>query len=1037
MPQDSEQEVRLQFLEEAKEHLSTIESGIMGLGTQGVKRETFDGILRAAHSIKGGAAMMGFDTLSHVAHRMEDFFKVLKVGRTETDNELEQDLLTSIDRLHQVIALHRQGRPIDEAWLASNVAPILDQLHDRLGDPRPEDEASLLAEDEGGEDMAVMLFESEVGGILERLEALLAQDAPDCLVEEFDIAAQELGGLAEMLDMPSFAQLCQSVTDQLQAAEDSVQGDIARLALQEWKRSQAMVLIGQKVAIPSALDLSSLDIAAIATELEEINAPVSAAVHDFDPADLETVATESLFSTPEPTESLFSAPEPAESLFSMTEPAEVAAVEANLADAWAEDDLDLFFELETGSDLVTAAVSEEILEDNTAFEDLLEQENSVSIEPAQQEIPVPSARSREIPQALEAPEAPSPERTIRVPVSQLNQLSELFGELIIERNGLKLQLQKIRSLMDLMGQRVQSLDQANFKLRATYDQASTSAIPKLVASVTSGGHANLMPTVTSLEDFDLLEMDHYSGLHLLSQELMETAVQIREVTSDINTNLNEADQTARALTVTSKELQTNVTQVRMRPLSDILGRFPRMLRDLSLQHGKAVKLEVIGGSTLVDRSILEALNDPLMHLIRNSFDHGIEDPETRKAQGKSPQGVIKVQATYRGNQTIITISDNGAGINLDKVRARAMQLGIDQETLNAASKSDLLDLIFEPGFSTAGQVTDLSGRGVGMDVVRTNLKDIRGSVTVSTEAGLGTTFTLAVPYTLSVVRVLLVESANMLLAFPTDSVEEITLLDKDQVLAHIDQGALRWNDTVVPMMKLDQWFRFSTPPKRPDTEATPLINAPMVLMLNKGDDLVAMSVDRYWGEQEVTVRQVEGDVSLPTGFAGCTILGDGRIVPLVDAISLLTWIEDQQASSTKLPAWDDLPPVAEPANAAAMIMVVDDSINVRRFLALTLEKAGFRVEQAKDGQHALEKLQAGLPVQAVICDVEMPRLDGFGFLAHVKSKPEFKQIPVVMLTSRSGDKHRNLAMTLGATEYFSKPFREHELLQTLKRLIAV
>jgi two-component system, chemotaxis family, sensor histidine kinase and response regulator PixL len=178
-------------------------------------------------------------------------------------------------------------------------------------------------------------------------------------------------------------------------------------------------------------------------------------------------------------------------------------------------------------------------------------------------------------------------------------------------------------------------------------------------------------------------------------------------------------------------------------------------------------------------------------------------------------------------------------------------------------------------------------------------------------------------------------------------------------------------------------------------------------------------------------------VSLPTGFAGCTILGDGRIVPLVDAISLLTWIEDQQASSTKLPAWDDLPPVAEPANAAAMIMVVDDSINVRRFLALTLEKAGFRVEQAKDGQHALEKLQAGLPVQAVICDVEMPRLDGFGFLAHVKSKPEFKQIPVVMLTSRSGDKHRNLAMTLGATEYFSKPFREHELLQTLKRLIAV
>lgn len=1015
MPQDSEQEVRLQFLEEAQEHLSTIESGIMGLGTQGAKRETFDGILRAAHSIKGGAAMMGFETLSHVAHRMEDFFKVLKVGKTETDNELEQDLLTSIDRLNQVIALNRQGQPIDEIWLASNVSPILDQLHDRLGDPNPEDEASLLAEDEGGEDMAVMLFESEVGGILERLEALLAQDAPDCLAEEFDIAAQELGGLAEMLDMSSFGELCQSVIDHLQTAEAGAQVEIARLALQEWKRSQAMVLIGQKAAIPSSLDLSSLSVSSIAPELEEADVPISPAVNSFDFTDLGTVASESLFSMPEP----------------------AAAVEAALPDTLADDDLALFFEQEDRHDAndVLEMASEEILEIDTVFENLLAQETAVFSEPEQQQIPVPSARSRDIPNVVEASDPQAPERTIRVPVSQLNQLSELFGELIIERNGLKLQLQKIRSLMDLMGKRVQSLDQANLKLRASYDQASTQAMPKLVTSVASNGVSNVMPTVTSLEDFDLLEMDRYSGLHLLSQELMETAVQIREVTSDINTNLNEADQTARALTVTSKELQTNVTQVRMRPLSDILGRFPRMLRDLSLQHGKEVKLEVIGGSTLVDRSILEALNDPLLHLIRNSFDHGIEDPETRKAQGKSSQGVIRVQATYRGNQTIITIRDNGAGINLDKVRARAMQLGIDQETLTAASKSDLLDLIFEPGFSTAGEVTDLSGRGVGMDVVRTNLKEIRGSIAVNTETGLGTTFTLAVPYTLSVVRVLLVESANMLLAFPTDSVEEITLLDTDQVLSHIDQGALRWNDTVVPMMKLDQWFRFPTPPKRPETEATPLINTPMVLMLNKGDDLVAMSVDRYWGEQEVTVRQVEGGDPLPTGFAGCTILGDGRIVPLVDAISLLTWIEDQQAGATTLPAWDDAPPVAEPANTQATIMVVDDSINVRRFLALTLEKAGFRVEQAKDGQHALEKLQMGLSVQAVICDVEMPRLDGFGFLAHVKSKPEFKQIPVVMLTSRSGDKHRNLAMTLGATEYFSKPFREQELLQTLRRLI--
>lgn len=1011
MPQDSEQEVRLQFLEEAQEHLSTIESGIMGLGTQGVKRQTLDGVLRAAHSIKGGAAMMGFETLSHLAHRMEDFFKVLKVGKTEADQDLEQSLLASVDRLSQVIGFNRQGQTIDDGWLATYVSPIFDPLHDRLGDPQPEDEASLLAEDEG-DDMAVVLFESEVGAILERLQELLSQEAPACLVEEFDIAAQELGGLAEMLDMQSFFELCESVREHLQAAEADAQVAVAQIALQEWQRSQAMVLVGQKAAIPSTLDIFSLSSTPPVSPTEANDALIPVPTDDLELASLDAVSAEALFSG---SNALFT-PEPEAVVPDTTEvvvPDAAEAVPADFSESMGDEVLDLFSDLEA---LTTSAPE-------------------VAPAPVQ---PTVSPKPREIAKTPE-PVPQAPEVTIRVPVSQLNRLSELFGELIIERNGLKLQLHKIRELMGLMGKRVQSLDQANFRLRSTYDQASTQSVPRLVATGSSQEPA-LTPTVTSLADFDLLEMDHYSGLHLLSQELMETAVQIREVTSDINTNLDEADQTARALTVTSKELQTSVTQVRMRPLSDILGRFPRMLRDLALQHGKDVRLEVIGGATLVDRSILEALNDPLMHLIRNSFDHGIEDPETRVAQGKDPQGVITVEATYRGNQTLISIRDNGAGINLDKVRARAMQLGIDQETLSAASKNDLLDLIFEPGFSTAGQVTDLSGRGVGMDVVRTNIEEIRGSIAIQTEGGLGTTFNISVPYTLSVVRVLLVETANMLLAFPTDSVEEITLLNPTQVLSHIDQGAIRWNDIVVPMMDLNHWLTFPTPPQRPDTEAAPLINAPMVLLINKGDDLVALTVDRYWGEQEVTVRQVEGDIPMPSGFAGCTILGDGRIVPLVDSIGLLSWVEDQQASGLQAPTIqrEDIPTAPQEAvNTQPLVMIVDDSINVRRFLALTLQKAGFRVEQAKDGQHALEKLQAGIPVQAVVSDVEMPRLDGFGFLAHVKSQPELKQIPVVMLTSRSGDKHRNLAMTLGATEYFSKPFREQELLQTLQRLVQV
>jgi chemosensory pili system protein ChpA (sensor histidine kinase/response regulator) len=530
-------------------------------------------------------------------------------------------------------------------------------------------------------------------------------------------------------------------------------------------------------------------------------------------------------------------------------------------------------------------------------------------------------------------------------------------------------------------------------------------------------------------------------------EVMETIVQIQEVTSDIGLGLEDTEQTARELNQTSKQLQTNLTRIRMRPLSELVGRFSRALRDLSLQYGKQVELKVLGKGTLIDRSILEALSDPLMHLVRNAFDHGIEDPATRQAQGKPAQGVIEIKAAHRGNQTIITVSDDGNGINLNKIRARAEAMGLDAGLLAAASSDELLSLIFEPGFSTADQVTALSGRGVGMDVVRNNLKQIRGDIRVDTQPGRGTTFTLTVPFTLSVARVLLVESNGMLLAFPTDVIEEILLLIPEQVLTTPGSEVLKWEGDMVPLTRLGTWLNFQCPRRVQTPEGIPSISEPTVLMISQGDQLVGIQVDRCWGEREVAIRQVEGTIRLPPGFASCTIEGDGKVVPLVDAAELLRWI----ASSSRNPNTDgteprhlpqlgtvhyDEPPAwVIPQNQKDTILVVDDSINVRRFLALALEKAGYLVEQAKDGQDAVEKLFGGLLVSAVICDIEMPRLDGYGFLARIKSDPAFSELPIAMLTSRSGDKHRQLALTLGAAAYFSKPYNERELLTTLRQLI--
>ena len=436
---------------------------------------------------------------------------------------------------------------------------------------------------------------------------------------------------------------------------------------------------------------------------------------------------------------------------------------------------------------------------------------------------------------------------------------------------------------------------------------------------------------------------------------------------------------------------------------------------------------------------MEALNDPLMHLVRNGFDHGIEPTDVRLANGKSATGKIEISATYRGNQTVVTIKDDGGGIDLDKIRAKVKKMGISDKEVANFKDSELIDLIFEPGFSTAAKVTDLSGRGVGMDVVRTNIRALRGDISVDTKLGQGSTFTITVPFTLSVVRVLIVEVNGLWLAISSNIVEEMILLNPEKIVSTAGQKMLQWDDFTVRLIQPHQYLHLPEFINQLATTSTPTIDCPTVLMIDQGQDIVALQIDKFWGEQEVTVRQPLGNLKMPPGFTGCTILGDGRIVPLLDAIEFIRWVDGdiaiaKSATSTLNFLNNDsksTPTIAQKPR----VLVVDDSINVRRFVALTLEKAGYLVEQAKDGQEAIEKLQAGIQAQAVVCDVEMPRMDGYGFLATVKGLASFKHIPVLMLTSRSGDKHRKIAMNLGASAYFSKPFKEQELLATLTQLV--
>lgn len=899
MSDDKEHEIRLQFLEEAQEYLKTIEAALIELA-HSQRDRSLDAILRAAHSIKGGAAMMGFSALSDLAHRLEDYFKVLKIHPDLIDNDLERLLLTAVDCLHQVINYNLQGTIVDEQWLATQVYPVFDQLYQLIGDPEAEDASNIGAED--GQDMAALIFETEVEDYLQRLESSIANPQDSNLLEEVSTVAQDLGSLGEMLQLNAFTALCASIVQQLADNPEQVES-IAELAMQAWRRSQAIILVGELQALPTSLNLDA------------------------------------------------DAPEPAPKLL-------------------------LAFDLATL--------------------------NSAEVEPAHE------AKTLSLSSQIDDLDEPQEyqESTVRVPTKLLERLNDWFGELTIARNGINVYIERLHSLNKLLERRVQSVQNERiFPLR-----------DRQVSSVGAEALRSLDSQTTSNDERES------------SEAMLQALVQLQEVKDDIELTLEETDRTVSDLNRVAKQLQTSLTQVRMRPFADLVARFPRFIRELCLEYGKNAQLKVIGEQTLIERTILEALNNPLMHLLRNAFDHGIEPAEIRQATGKPEVGTIEIKAFYQGNQTIITVKDDGGGIDLEQIRRKAQQLGLNA----AASDEKLLSLIFEPGFSTASQVTALSGRGVGMDIVRTNLRQIRGDIKVDTQLGVGTTFTLSVPFTLSVMRAIVVESNGLLLAFPSESVREVLLPSSEQFCEIAGNEAISWQGRIAPLIRLDQWLKIRHFPQKA-AESKLLAHQPTVLTIERESEWCGLLANRSWGEQEVAIRQVEPGIEMPTGFSSCAILGDGRVAPLVDVPQLLDWINSSRQSGDR--HLEDNTRSLEQESQKDTILVVDDSVNVRRFLSLTLEKAGYRVEQAQDGQAALEKLSTELPIKAVICDVDMPNLDGFGLLARVKSNPAFARLPIAMLTSRSGQKDRQTAMQLGATAYFAKPYNEHELLQTLKQML--
>ncbi|MFM7450095.1 MAG: response regulator [Leptolyngbyaceae cyanobacterium] len=626
------------------------------------------------------------------------------------------------------------------------------------------------------------------------------------------------------------------------------------------------------------------------------------------------------------------------------------------------------------------------------------------------------------------------EQTMRVPVKHLDNLSNLVGELVVNRNSLEEDQERLRQSLDNLLYQVQQLGDVGQRMQDLYERSllETSLLARRVEDT--------FPRARG--EYDPLEMDRFTGFHSLSQEMIELIVRVRESASDIDFIVDETEQVTRSFRQVTTQLQEGLNRSRMVPFAQIADRLPRAVRDISLKMGKQAELVIEGRDTLIDKMILEQLYDPMTHLVNNAITHGIEAPAVRRAAGKSAAGRILIQAFHQGNQTIISVSDDGSGIDMNRVKEKAIEKRlITPAEARDMSHLDIYDLLFHPGFTTKDQADDFSGRGVGMDVVRTCLNEIRGTITTDSTAGEGTTFTIRLPLTLSISKALCCISDLARIAFPMDGVEDMLDVTKDQIQTDAEgHSSLTWRGLVLPIRPLSELLTYNRQMSRGNVYGgSQDDNIVSVVVLRSAGNYLALQVDQVLGEQEIVIKQLEGPVPKPIGIAGATVLGDGRIMPIADILELIDLSMGRIRRDAGSSLWVQGTSLREPDTTAVKtqptVLIVDDSITVRELLSMTFNKVGYRVEQARDGQEAWEKLRSGMPCNIVFCDIEMPRMDGLELLSRIEKDSHLSHIPVAMLTSRGADRHRQMAASLGAKGYFTKPYLEEALLDAAQRML--
>jgi chemotaxis family two-component system sensor histidine kinase/response regulator PixL len=1179
------------FLAEAPELIQIIEQELFSL-SEGYSTAKVHNLMRATHTLKGGAANVGLEVIKMMSHFLEDVFKALYNPNVVIDDDLQTLLLQAYECLSIALNTELMGSTVNDEELLNRATSVFAQLQEKLGDAFGA-ETHIPTSEELGFDIVQSVFEV---GVKQRLNSIAEtiKNPPnnDDFIELLQSQAEVFLGLAESLNLPGFGQIAQTILSALQANPTQVQ-QIAEIALADLQQAQKLVLEGDRTSggetSPALRKLTIVAKNELSGELQNNLSDGTFIINEEGFYQFLTTSDHNKNESVKPTTAKFylkviryifgwfnheiQIPEAdlnltllvprlgKENLLSYIENwlkefldfvqdeqdsqslciyrhgiiliilfavtkfqystkksdsylsvikilqnrihrlaqeyknyPPVTSQEINWLDSPKLQTLLFFKEIsksvtsQTTDDLLETIWGEEasqnlteqtVTTSNDAYSEKLDSlsvKEQVAIDVPETAIEIMPDLATQINKEIEDKSQYVQTKNfrqpsfIRVDTERLQHLNYLAGELLIYQKRRSLQDEQVQEIIE---QLIRQITRHQTTLNELRD------LPLQIPNIAS------QQTQNFAVKFDSLEMDVYTEFHMTLHEAIEETLQLQETTESLELLVTQAAQISDKQENLTLNIIESLVEARMLPLGNILNRFPHMVNKFGNVYAKLVELKLTGTEVLVDKAIAEKLYDPLLHLVRNAFDHGIEAPQLRRELGKPEQGLIEIRAYHQGSQTVIEVRDDGQGLNLDRIRSKAAELypiQIEEKTKSYASnlaEVELLDMIFSPGFSTANKVSEISGRGMGLDIVRTQMNALNGSISVQSLPNQGTIFILKIPFSMTTEKLMLVQAKGVVYALILDSIEKILIPSEQQIKEIEGKKVLHWNtdndETMVSLRQLsklidynDSFLNSATAYNTSNTDDSSIAKNP-VLLLRRDQGMFALEVDQIIGEQELVIRPLGNAIAQPKYIYGCSSLANGNLILVIDA-SLLVESSKLQQTTLDIRAL----PIASPSNkkplaisgdtfastplltaststttietqpsysqepdnkSPKVVLVVDDAISLRQTISLTLQKSGYQVIQAQNGVEALEKLQLYPEIQIVVSDLEMPRMNGFELLGNFRQYPHLTKIPVVILTSRSAEKHRQLAQELGAKAYLTKPYLEHEFLSTIKDLI--